>query len=81
MVQIVSLVTADVTENELITQCEKQVGKKCLKPKWNNYKHGDEVILPDNTAAVLIEVSEASAQVRLFHYGETVMFLKTVAPL
>lgn len=50
-------------------------------PDWKYYQHGEEAIFPNNTAAILIEVSETSAQVRLFHYGTTVTFLKTVAPL
>ncbi|KAK0762345.1 hypothetical protein N5P37_005157 [Trichoderma harzianum] len=81
MVHIVSLVTVDVTETEIMQQCEKEIGKKCSMPDWRYYKHGEEVILPNSTAAILIEVSKASAQVRLFHYGTTVTFLKTVAPL
>ncbi|KAM6483222.1 hypothetical protein HDV62DRAFT_318904 [Trichoderma sp. SZMC 28011] len=50
-------------------------------PDWRYYKHGEEVILPTGTAAILIEVSKASGQVRLFRYGTTATFLKTVAPL
>ncbi|KAL7917330.1 hypothetical protein ACQKWADRAFT_307025 [Trichoderma austrokoningii] len=81
MLHIVSLVTTDVTENDLIMECEKQVGKKCSLPEWKDYKHGDEIILPSNTAAILIEVSKASAQVRLYHFGTRVTFLRTVTPL
>ncbi|KAL7932160.1 hypothetical protein V8C35DRAFT_308607 [Trichoderma chlorosporum] len=81
MLHIVSLVTAEVTENELIEQCEKETGKKCSMPEWKNYQHSQEVILPSNTAAILIEVSETSAQVRLFHFGTTVTYLKTVSPI
>ncbi|PTB34946.1 hypothetical protein M441DRAFT_356751 [Trichoderma asperellum CBS 433.97] len=80
MVQIISLVTIEVTENDLIKRCEKEVGKECLSPEWKDYKDGDEVILRDNTAAILVEVSETSAQIRFYHYGSTTKFLKTVAP-
>jgi hypothetical protein len=50
------------------------VGKKCSNLEWKYYKHGDEVILPDDTAAMLIEVSGESAQLRLFRHGSTIEF-------
>ncbi|KAL7922966.1 hypothetical protein ACQKWADRAFT_290855 [Trichoderma austrokoningii] len=80
MVQIISVVTKEATENDLVKQCEIQVGKKCLSPEWKIYKNGDELISRDNTAAILIEVSEASAQVRLYSFKPTFAYVKTVAP-
>lgn len=50
-------------------------------PDWRYYQHGEEIRPPDDTAAILIEVSVASAQVRLFHFGTAVTFVKTIAPL
>lgn len=50
-------------------------------PEWRYYQHGEEVRPPDDTAAILIEVSITSAQVRLFHFGTAVTFVKTIAPL
>lgn len=51
-----------------------------MSPKWKVYQHGDEVILQDNTAAILVEVSKTSAQIRLFRFKPTLKYLKTVAP-
>jgi hypothetical protein len=51
-----------------------------LSPEWRVYKNGDEVILQDDTAAILIEVSKTSPQIRLFHFKPIFTFIKTVAP-
>lgn len=51
-----------------------------MSPEWKEYKDGDIVTFQDNTAAILVEVSKTSAQIRIYRVEPTFKYLKTVAP-